>query len=568
MSLSGPSASALLLLSCLSGCAPDSASIGGNSTAVTAGIIPPPPRPAQEDSAALPGFTLVAPLSSKRTHLIDMTGKEVHHWDSTEKSGESCYLTTRGTLLRCREVEDHPTFQNAGGHGGGIFEYGATGELLWEFLWDNEQGLQHHDIEELPNGNFLFVAWDLNTREDALAAGRDPELLEGMEWWSGAIYEVQPTRPKGGEIVWSWHSRDHLVQNYDRSLPGYGAPSENPGRIDINGERDPKPPSKEEEDELLAQMQATGYAGGDAPSNDDEKEEDEGEEELTPEEAAEKAEDEERKARTKDADWTHFNAVDYNAELDQIAISSRRFDEIWIIDHSITREEAKGPAGDLLYRFGNAYAYGLGQWRERRFLGQHNVQWIPKGYLGEGNLMVFNNGAKPRRWSSIVEWSAPLTENGSYARLPGQPFGPSQYEWTYHAEDVESFSGPFISGVQRLPNGNTLICSGPDGLVFEVTQEGETVWEWQNELEPFEPVEGDMETEQLRHALFRALRYAADSPEIQALRDAGAPIPMSPGEAPPIVKEQDDEEPEDEPEDDPAEDDATAAPQEEAEAKK
>ena len=540
MSSPAPFVFALLALCCLGGCSLESAAGGGDSAAGGAGILPPPERPAQEDSAALPGFTLVSPLSSKRTHLIDMTGKEVHHWDSTEKSGESSYLTARGTLLRCREVEAHPRFQDSGGHGGGIFEYGAGGELVWEFLWDNEQGLQHHDIEELPSGNVLFVAWDLNTREDALAAGRDPELLEGREWWSGAIYEVQPTRPKGGEIVWSWHSRDHLVQNYDRELTGYGVPSENLGRIDINGDRDPKPPSEEEQSELDAQMQAAGYAGGDAPADDAAADADE-EEELSPEEIAKKAEKKARKDRTQGADWTHFNAVDYNAELDQIAISCRRFDEVWIIDHGITAEEAKGPKGDLLYRFGNSYAYGMGQWSERRFLGQHNVQWIQKGYLGEGNLMVFNNGAKPRRWSSIVEWSAPLDENGRYARLAGQPFGPSQYEWSYQAEDVHSFEAPFISGVQRLPNGNTLICSGPDGRVFEVTQEGETVWEWQNDLEPFEPVEGDMETEKLRHALFRALRYTPDSPEIQALRAAGAPIPLSPGEAPPIEKEDEEE---------------------------
>jgi hypothetical protein len=529
---------AVLLLASLacgwaSGCSSESPPVGVDSE--VAALVLPPKRAIQEDSAPLSGFTLVSPLSSKRTHLIDLAGNEVHHWDSTEKSGESCYLTTRGTLLRCREIEKHPTFQDEGGHGGGIFEYGATGELLWEFLWDNEEGLQHHDIEELPNGNVLFVAWDRNTREFALAAGRDPELLEGAEWWSGAIYEVKPTRPKGGEIVWSWHSRDHLVQNYDRDLAGYGNPAEHIGRIDINGDRDPKPPTEEEKSALDAQMQAVGYAGGDDEPEDISQEEGEEEEELSPEEAAKKVADEARRARVRDADWTHFNAVAYNAELDQIAISCRRFDEIWIIDHGTTREEAKGPAGDLLYRFGNEYAYGMGQWRERRFLGQHNVQWIPKGYVGEGNLLVFNNGgARPRSWSTIVEWWAPRDENGRYVRMEGQPFGPSQYEWSYHADDVHSFEARFISGVQRLPNGNTLICDGPQGRVFEVTQEGEVVWDWQNDLEPFEPVEGDMETERFRQALFRAVRYATDSPEIEALRAAGAPIPISAGEAPPI----------------------------------
>ena len=35
-----------------------------------------------------------------------------------------------------------------------------------------------------------------------------------------------------------------------------------------------------------------------------------------------------------------------------------------------------------------------------------------------------------------------------------------------------------ISSVQRLPNGNTLITEGQYGRVFEVTTEGEIVWEF------------------------------------------------------------------------------------------
>ncbi len=511
-------------------------------------FVPKPARAAQDDPLAFGGFTLVAPLSSTRVHLIDMAGEEVHHWDTLEKAGESSYLTPRGTLLRCRETPDHPTFQDAGGHGGGVFEYSATGEVLWEFPWDNEHGLQHHDIEELPNGNVLFVAWDRGTREEALAAGRDPDLLEGAEWWSGAIYEVRPTRPKGGEIVWSWHSKDHLIQNYDRDLANYGDPATHPERIDINGDRDPKPPSAKEQSKLDAQMRAAGYAGGDpAPVEDKGKDGDKDEDkpEPTAEEKAKKAADKARRDRVRDADWMHTNAVDYNADLDQIVISVRRFDEVWIIDHNTTREEAKGPAGDLLYRFGNNYAYGMGEWRERRFLGQHNVHWIESGHIGEGNLIIFNNGAKPRRWSTIVEWWAPRDTDGRYPRVDGQPFGPTQYEWSYQADDIQSFYAPFISGVQRLPNGNTLICSGPDGRLFEVTQEGQTVWDWQNAFDPVGPDPEKLKKDRHPDALFRATRYAPDSPAIQGLRDAGVAIPMSPGEAPEIIDEEPDEEPAD-----------------------
>ena len=72
------------------------------------------------------------------------------------------------------------------------------------------------------------------------------------------------------------------------------------------------------------------------------------------------------------ADWMHANAVDYNEDLDQIMISAREFNEVWIIDHSTSTAEAAshsggmyGKGGDLLYRWGNPEAYGRGDSTDR-----------------------------------------------------------------------------------------------------------------------------------------------------------------------------------------------------------
>ena len=43
-----------------------------------------------------------------------------------------------------------------------------------------------------------------------------------------------------------------------------------------------------------------------------------------------------------------------------------------------------------------------------------------------------------------------------------------------------AFYSSHISGAQRLPNGNTLICEGRTGRIFEITAQGEVVWEYVN----------------------------------------------------------------------------------------
>ena len=58
--------------------------------------------------------------------------------------------------------------------------------------------------------------------------------------------------------------------------------------------------------------------------------------------------------------------------------------------------------------------------------------------------------------------------------LPPRPL------WTYRAPDKVSFHASFISGAHRLPNGNTFVTAGPGGRFFEVTPDGEIVWEYRS----------------------------------------------------------------------------------------
>ncbi|MEO7015160.1 MAG: arylsulfotransferase family protein, partial [Leifsonia sp.] len=59
--------------------------------------------------------------------------------------------------------------------------------------------------------------------------------------------------------------------------------------------------------------------------------------------------------------------------------------------------------------------------------------------------------------------------------------------WQYTAEDSGrpswEFHSSFVSNAQRLANGNTLITEGMRGRLFQVTAQGQIVWEYQS---PFE----------------------------------------------------------------------------------
>ena len=227
------------------------------------------PKPERADVAAagpFPGFTLFAPLTSNSVYLVDMAGEAVHRWVAPRKPGEMAYLTERGTILAAQRTPDDPHFQDAGGGGGRIVELDVDGTILWEFDWNGDHGSQHHDLEELPNGNVLRIAWERISAEEAIAHGRDPWGVGEVGLWAAAVYEVKPVLPGGGEIVWHWRVWDHLVQDTDADLPSHGKPADRPERIDVTACFEPPAEDAEEEraakEKLKTQIAALGYGGG------------------------------------------------------------------------------------------------------------------------------------------------------------------------------------------------------------------------------------------------------------------------------------------------------------------
>jgi len=266
-----------------------------------------------------------------------------------------------GTILRTIRVGIGPS---SGGAGGGVQKILWDGTVVWDFRYNTNGVLSHHDVKPLPNGNVLLIAWEAKTRAEAIAAGRNPNNVSNVDFDVDHIIEVQPTGPSTGEIVWEWHVWDHLIQDYDPSKANYGVVEDHPELVDIN---------------FVPSMKS---------------------------------------------DWMHTNSIDYNQDFDQILISVKNFNEIWVIDHSTTTEEAashfggnSGKGGDILYRWGNPQAYRAGSSSDRKLFAQHDSSWIKSGHPGEGNILIFNNGVG-RGYSSVDEIIPPVNENGKYYLEP------------------------------------------------------------------------------------------------------------------------------------------------------
>lgn len=401
------------------------------------------------------GYTLFAPLTSDDTYLIDNCGELINKWEATSTPGLSAYLLPDGRLMRTGTANQN--YFHGGGVGGLIEIYDWDSNLLWSYTIADSLQCQHHDIEMLPNGNILAVVWDYHSLEEVEAAGRVD--AQGPVW-TEKIVEIEPDYTNGGgTVVWEWRAWDHLVQESDPTKDNYGVVAESPGLMDIN---------------FIANN----------PSN---------------------------------ADWLHINSVDYNAALDQIVLSVHHISEIWIVDHSTTTEEAashtgglSGKGGDILYRWGNPQVYQQGGAFDQELFKQHDAYWIQDSLEHAGMIMCYDNQAftlQNVNGSAIDVINPPMDADGNYI-YEDQAYGPAVPQWTYNEEIPTNFYSQRISGAQRLSNGNTLICEGASGRLFEVTLNGEKVWEYINPVNTNGPM--DQGSIPMGNRVFRVYRYATD----------------------------------------------------------
>jgi hypothetical protein len=300
---------------------------------------------------------------------------------------------------------------------GGIFSNRTVGELDWDgnVVW--EWGKQAPGGAVMQNHDWARLP-DGNTLL-LCAVSRAVPRLGNTEIGDQAIYEVS----RDGKIVWKWIAGDHMKE--------FGFPPEGlrylRERIRRNGR------------EIwgfleINDMQLVG------PNR-----------------------------------W--FNEGDLRFTPENLIIDSRKGNFVAIINKK---------TGKIVWRLGPVFP-GSEFSQDQRILngklprpidqlsGQHNAQLIAPGLPGAGNMLIFDDEGGA---------GYPPAALGIYAGSRILEIDPvkKQIVWQYTGENsgrpVWSFFSSFVSSVQRLPNGNTLIDEGITGRFFQVTPEGDIVWEY------------------------------------------------------------------------------------------
>lgn len=419
------------------------------------------------------------------TYLVNTSGEMVHRWKTITPGYEglgyriekTARLTEAGSIIQGISTAGHRMEGERA-----LQELDWEGNLVWDFQDPREGFRYHHNFKRIWNNHLndwtiIFTSSFPMTQEQAIAAGADPSI----EWTARPDGVVEVDR--NGTVVWQWWSLDHVVQDKNPDWPNYGVLAEHPERFDLNW--------------------GAGLVG----------------------------------------DFIHQNALDYNQTLDQIVVNNDKVGELYVIDHGGTfvagdfeasKKLAAGPKGDIIFRWGNPAVYDSGavptydadgnvtSEGDRHLFHHHDTQWIKEGLPGAGNFLIFENGSRragPHR-SELLEI---YPYAGNYPEAPylselaaGGPT--NQIVWSFTARQPNSFSSRNISGLQRLANGNTLGTAGRHGHIFQVTPEGEVVWEYINPVlrategstldEIYKMVLSDSED----NSIFTAHWYAPDHP--------------------------------------------------------
>jgi hypothetical protein len=417
-----------------------------------------------DEQNASDGYTLLQTTPVVR--LINNEGRVVHQWDAVP--GGDAQLTPQGTLLRAsRGVSPDPDNPNPllvgnqfwGGTQGRLREWDWDGNLVWDINLADTDWVSHHTFHRTQSGTTFVLIWDRHSRKEAIRKGRHPATVNpegtlGTDPRPG-VYIGDFWPDKIIEIAYIGPTSYEVVwewRGWDHLCNGRSKPE---SCLDINYH---------------------------VPLPTDE-------------------------THRSSADYMHVNAVDFLEEENLVLLTSRIFGEFYLIDYD---------SGEIKYRWGNPSAWdkkaeppSYMNDGDTQLFGPHGANFIDYDPVNKTvNVLLFDNGwLRPSgNFSRAVEVEVNLNDPDYYA----EPI------WTYQTASANSLNSPFVSYAQRLRNENmaetTLITSGMENHIFEVTQEGAVVWEY---VIPY-IINGDPQCLNVDGAagdfVFRAYRYAPEHP--------------------------------------------------------
>jgi len=166
-------------------------------------------------------------------------------------------------------------------------------------------------------------------------------------------------------------------------------------------------------------------------------------------------------------EWTHMNTSTVLPD-GNILISIRNTDTIAIVEKT---------SGNIIWKWGP---------------GEISHQHEPT-LLENGNILLFDNGSHRQ---ALPPYSRVIEVNPKTNKI----------EWEYKDDPPTEFFSSLMAGCQRLANGNTLITETEWGRIFEVTHEGELVWEYVC------PMHGTYLWRSHDNLIYRSYRYGLDYP--------------------------------------------------------
>ena len=369
---------------------------------------------------AYSGYTLINPLGN-HAFLIDMNKNIIHNWSLQSFPAK---MLPDGSIICTYDIESG--FHDEMDEEQYIAQQDWNGTITWQFNnWEEGWARQHHDFEREGNPvGYYAPGQNFVDKGKTLVLARSYVVNKSISLWpldDDVIYEVDWS---GNLTGYEWYANDHYKQMGFTKWAKIGLFYQ-----------------------ILPWLNRPILRG-----------------------------------------WLHINSIselgenhwyddgDNRFSPRNIILNSRHANFIAIIERS---------TGDIVWRVGPDYSKNTnGAWKLDQIIGPHHAHMIPKGLPGEGNILVFDNGGI----GGYGILGLPCRYMRLYSRVV--EFNPITYEivWEYYnnsdpmfppdGKDARFFS-PLISSAQRLPNGNTLICEGNKGRIFEVTLQNDIVWEYE-----------------------------------------------------------------------------------------